>query len=152
MAALLLVIVASLPGPTFAVDDDQIDWSTAPPSEIHQRLWESKVSVQADREFLSRVAAADPASTQTNYDVLFYDVFIRINDTTEIIHGDIRIVAEATTVNVSAVEVDFFANMTVDSIVAPYGTLAYTRAGGVVTVQLDSSFRRGRANRLQFLL
>jgi len=143
MAALLLLIVASLPGPTLAADSDPVDWSTVPPSEIHQRLWESKVSVQADREFLKRVATADPASTQTNYDVLFYDVFIRINDTTEVVYGDIRFVAEAVASNVSAVEVDFFANMSIDSIVAPYGPLAYSRSGDVVTVQLDSTFRAG---------
>jgi len=143
MAAVVLVLLAALLPTVASATDDPVDWDTAPPSQIHQRLWESKVRAQTDREFFRGLASAEGASTQANYDVRFYDIFIRVNDTTEIIYGRVKFVADAAQPSVSAVEVDFAANMTVDSIVAPSGPLTYSRSGDVVTVNLDSTYRVG---------
>ncbi|MBU2652753.1 MAG: hypothetical protein KKA81_17635, partial [Bacteroidetes bacterium] len=140
-AAAFALAIALCPAPVTATDDPAVDWDNAPASQIHQRLWESKVKVQADREFYRGLAATEAASTQTNYDVRFYDIYMRVNDTTQIVYGRVKFVADAAQSSVSAVEVDLAYNMTVDSVVAPTGVLGFSRSGDVVTVNLDSTYR-----------
>jgi aminopeptidase N len=128
----------------FSAADDDIDWSKASPAERHQKMWEAKARIMADRQYTSQLAAQQPmVNTQTNFDVKFYDIFIRVNDTTKYLYGRVRIVAAATEPGVNAVQIDFFDNMYVDSIVAASGPLAYTRASNVVTVTLDHAYNTG---------
>lgn len=124
--------------------DDNIDWSKATPAERHQKMWEAKARTFADRQYTQQLAAQAPmVNTQTNYDVKFYDIYIRVNDTTNVLYGAVRIEAAAAQPGVNAVQVDFFDNMSVDSIVAPSGPLAYTRASNVVTVTLSQTYNQG---------
>jgi len=127
------------------------DWDKAPPSLIHQRLWEAKASARLDKEFARKLAAAAPTeNTQTNYDVLFYDVKLRVNDTTEILFGVVKTVAAAAVDNVSQVQVDFHVAMIVDSVKAPSGILSFSRAGDVVTVTLDGVRNSGEQFEMVF--
>ncbi len=135
----LLTVQTALPA-----SDDNIDWSKATPAERHQKMWEAKARTLADRQYSQQLAAQAPlVNTQTNYDVKFYDIYIRVNDTTNVLYGAVRMVAASTQPGVNAVQVDFFDNMAVDSIVAPSGQLSYTRASNVVTVNLGLSYNQG---------
>ncbi len=121
------------------------------PSDIHRFLSEGKQRAMADRLFADKfLDRRGPASTQTNYDVLFYDVFIRVDDTTETLHGRVTFVALATEDGVSEVQVDFHADMSVDSLVGPTGYLAYSRDGDVVTVVLDGIYNEGEQFQFDF--
>ncbi len=146
------ILMIALPDMVMAeFSDNEPDWDNAPPSEIHQRLWESKSGDYADKQFMLKMAQADPAEvTQTNYDVLYYDLFIRVNDTNEIIYGKNSFVAQSTQGGVSEVQVDLYSNMPIDSIVAPSGVLSYTRAGNVVTITLDNTYNTGEQFEFDF--
>jgi len=136
LAAILATL--SLSTPVGQAEPADTDWDSATPSEIHQRLWESKAAARLDREFYRKLAAAAPAeNTQTNYDVLFYDVNLRVDDTTQNLFGVVKIVAAAAIDNVGQVQVDFHQAMTVDSIKTSSTGLVYSRADDVVTVTLD---------------
>ncbi|MFH1686174.1 MAG: M1 family metallopeptidase [bacterium] len=120
------------------------DWDTAPPSRIHQKLADDKAAALAEKDVIRRMAAgSSEAMNQTDYDVGYYDVFIRVNDTTEFIYGVVTMVAEPTLDGVSSIEVDFQADMTLDSITSPQGVRLFTRAGDVVTVTLNPPYNAG---------
>ncbi|MBK7141565.1 MAG: putative Ig domain-containing protein [bacterium] len=120
------------------------DWTNVPSSQIHQQMSLAKSRALLSERFATqRIATAPMANTQTNYDVGFYDVRMRINDTTEIIYGTVRIVAAAAEDNVSQVQVDFYDNMTIDSITWPGGTRTYSRTTNVVTIDLDHAYNTG---------
>ncbi|HUV31323.1 MAG TPA: M1 family aminopeptidase [Acidobacteriota bacterium] len=111
------------------------------PSQMHEVLGRQKAeALDRTRRVLSEAATAAAASTQTNYDVLRYDIYIRVDDTLEILHGAVGFVARATESAVSEVEVDLFSDMAVDSIVSLAGVLGYGRTGDVITVVLDRSY------------
>ncbi len=131
--------------------DSEPDWGNAPPSEIHQRLWESKAGDFADKQFVLKMTQTNPEEvTQTNYDVLFYDLFIRVNDTNENIYGKNSITAQAAQDGVTEIQVDLYSTISIDSIVAPSGVLSYTRAGNVVTVILDNTYNTGEEFEFDF--
>jgi aminopeptidase N len=105
---------------------------------------EAKSRALYDRQYVDRIVAAAPAvNTQTNYDVGFYDIFMRVNDTTQIVYGAVRMVATIVEPSVSQIQLDFFDNMTIDSCVGPPGNYAYSRASNVVTVTLDKMYNPG---------
>ena len=126
-------------------DNQNIDWDNASPSVIHQKLWEGKASSYMNKQLARTLAAQEPmVNTQTNYDVKFYDISIRVDDTAEILYGAVKFVALATEDGVTDVQVDFYNNMTVDSIVEPSsGVLSYSRLANVVTVTLDHAYNTG---------
>ena len=114
------------------------------PSEMHQILWEQKSQSLLNKQIIRQLSASTEANTQTNYDVQFYDVFIRVNDTTEILYGAVRFVGEIVDPNVTELQVDLFSTMNVDSIIDnTYGALAYTELGDVVTITLDHAYASG---------
>lgn len=130
-------------------DIDYRNWDLATPVEIHQEMARQKArGFEARRQ--AELQAGLGALAQTDYDVKFYDIFIRVNDTTQIIYGRVLMVADATTNGVATAQVDFYSNMTVDSIVGPAGVLAYSRAGNVVTVTLDQTYDTGETFRFDF--
>ncbi|MDF1543816.1 MAG: M1 family aminopeptidase [bacterium] len=149
LATGLILVAASV----LAGSDDGVivDWDKATPSQIHEKLWEGKARSLLDQEFTRSLKSSETAAnTQTNYDVLFYDINIRVDDTTENLYGVVKFVATAVDPSVSQVEVDFQSNMTVDSIVNPTGTNSYTRSGNVVTVTLDKAYLQGEQFEFDF--
>lgn len=130
---------------TAGISDEQIDWDNASPSQIHKKLCEAKASAYMDKQFARTLSAREGfENTQTNYDVLFYDIFIRVDDTTEIIYGAVKLVALTTEDGVSEAQVDFYDNMVVDSIVSPLEVLPYSHSDNVVTVTLDGAYDTGQ--------
>jgi hypothetical protein len=84
-------------------------------------------------------------SSQASYNVSWYDVRIRVDDTAETLYGTVTCVATATTDGVSEVAVDLFANMPVEAAATPAGPAAFSHSGDVVTVTLDRSYNNGEA-------
>ncbi len=135
-----LIFILTLPLAVIG-DSDNIDWDKAPASLIHQKMAEGKAASLMDKKINRQMQSLEAAEdTQQNYDVIFYDINIRVNDTTKILYGVVKIAALAAQDGVTAVQVDFYNNMTVDSIKAPSGNLSYSRNGNVVTVNLDGSY------------
>lgn len=123
------------------IDNDTKDWTKATPSEIHQKMWERKVEARIKYLEYQKTLQLDKVSLdQVNYDMKFYDINIRVNDTTEILYGMVKFVAAATENGVTTVDVDFYNNMFIDSIVGTGGLLAYTRLNNVVTITLDQTY------------
>ncbi|MBI5267795.1 MAG: M1 family metallopeptidase [candidate division Zixibacteria bacterium] len=122
---------------------DTRDWDKATPAEFHQEMWKYKARALAARKGAMESAALGAVS-QTDFDVRFHDIYIRVNDTTQVLYGRVLMVADATVDGLSQVQIDFYSNMTIDSIVAPSGTLAYSRAGNVVTITLGQTYNTGQ--------
>ncbi len=145
----LFCILASVV--TADVDNGPTNGERIPASVIHQKMAEGKMAAYLNKQRALALAAAEALeNTQTNYDVLFYDIYIRVNDTTEIIYGKVTFVALAAQSGVGEVQIDFFDNMTIDSIVAPSGPLSYSRANNVVTVTLDAIYNAGQQFEFDF--
>ena len=129
---------------TSASDSQQDEWQNATPTEIHQRLWEAKSRALVDQRFAEESIGQAAVNNQTDYDVRFYDVSLRVNDTTEIIYGKVTFVIDALVNNLSAVEVDFFSNMTTDSIIGSAGSLAFGYVNNnLMQIDLGGSYDQG---------
>jgi hypothetical protein len=147
----ILLIIYLIPTASADINQKPADDGRIPVRLLHKKLAEGKVAALMRRRALQSLASAEALqNTQTNYDVLFYDIYIRVDDTNEIIYGRVTFVAQATIDGVSEVQVNFHDSMSVDSIVSPAGTLTYTRANNVVTVTLDSAYNTGQQFRFDF--
>ncbi|UCC44722.1 MAG: hypothetical protein JSU65_01990 [Candidatus Zixiibacteriota bacterium] len=138
----LLLLVQIVPAASGQQFDLQSGLSMTP-SEMHQIMARQKAEALERARGAAALEAIEIASTQTNHDVQFYDVFIRVDDTTEILYGSVRCVALAVDDPVSQVEVDLYSNMAIDSVTYPGGVLGYSRSGNVVTVTLDRAYNQG---------
>ena len=128
-----------------------IDWNHASPSQIHQQMANAKAAALAEKDVRRQMAAAAPqVNTQTDYDVRFYDIALRVNDTTETLYGVVKIVAAAAVDGVNQAQIDFHIDMTVDSIIGQTAGLTYTRNGNVVTVALGQTYNTGQVFRMTF--
>ncbi len=143
--ALVLLLIGMVSVASAAQDEDTINWNEAPPSLIHQKMWQAKASAHFDKELARNLMAQNAlVSTQTNYDVKYYDVAIRVDDTNQVLFGSVHSVSAATEDNVSQVQVDLYSNMVIDSIVdASAGQLTFSRASNVVTVNLSHPYNTG---------
>ncbi len=140
-ALLTLSLLLSNVTATAGSVDNGTDWDQATPAQIHQHMWEAKSRALLDKQYAQQTIQAEAlANTQTNFDVKFHDIYLRVNDTTNIIWGRVKFVAVATQAGVTEVQIDFYSNMTVDSITWSGGLLAYSRLGNVVTVTLDHAY------------
>jgi len=110
---------------------------------MHKVLATQKALALDKSRRMQQAAEAGAAKNQVDFDVKFYDVTIRINDTTEIIYGVVHTVAEATRSAVAQAEIDFHSGMTIDSITHSSGNLAYSPGGDVVTITLDRAYNTG---------
>ncbi|MBD3258397.1 hypothetical protein GF377_08175, partial [candidate division GN15 bacterium] len=130
----------------------EADIDNLSPSELHQMLAERKaLQLQKARQIRTMSGEDTKApDAQTNFDVTFYDIWMRINDTIDVVYGKNSIYAEAAEAGVTSVDIDLYSNMLVDSIVAPGGQLTYSRSGNVVTVNLDQAYNTGEAFQFDF--
>ncbi len=120
------------------------------PSEKHQILGRAKAEYYARQRQLSQEAFDRAARNQDNYDVTFYEVTLRVDDTLDWLDGTVVFMARAAEDGVAEVEVNLYDNMTVDSIVGPGGALTYSRSADVVTVALGGVYNTGDAFTFDF--
>ncbi len=141
---LLVLLLGFARVPVLGNDQPPIDWDEATPSQIHKHMAEQKAASLADKRLnRSMAAAVTAASNQTDYDVLFYDIDLRINDTTGMIYGGVRVVGEVVVDSISELELDFHSAMTVDSVTSPDGLRQYSHGSDVLTVTLSRWFSQG---------
>lgn len=137
---LLFIVVLSF-GTVVADDADLVDWDKASPSEIHQRLGQSKAEALLDQQFYRKLMAQEKGVTnQTAYDVLHYDIEMRINDTTEWIYGRVGVTAQVLDNFLQIIELDLLSNMIVDSVTTDSSQLSYSRSGDILSVDLGRAF------------
>ncbi len=112
--------------------------------EAHRALAEAKQQAMADRAFRQKLLPTGSTDLQTDYDVLFYDIHILTDDIPEIspdtMYGRVKFLAQATTDGVAEIQFDYNGAKPLDSIIAPTGSLAFSRSGDQVTVTLDRSY------------
>ncbi len=125
---------------------DQIErdrFEENPPSAVHRQLSDAKSRSLSDRDFAQKSLPSQPATFQLEYDVRFYDISMRINDTNEIIYGRVGILAAATEDGVTTVDLDLHTAMSIDSIWNSSGNLGINRIGNVLIVTLDKAYNTG---------
>ena len=144
------LVVAVLTGPVCGDDRTDTDAEFLNPSDMHKMLGQQKAEALDRSRRMAAQALVSSAEDQTDYDMIWYDINIRVNDTTEILYGKITFLAAATVDGLGAVEVDLNSGMAVDSIKAASGDLAYGRALDRVTVVLDRTYNTGEEFRFDF--
>ena len=121
--------LAALFGETGRADDPlDVDAQSLSPSEVHQILGRQKAESLSRARRLTAMAEAESAEDQTDYDMKWYDITIRVNDTTEILYGTVTFLGESLVNGLGYVEVDFSSAMTVDSVSVPSGNRCTARA------------------------
>ena len=126
----------------FSDNSEDIDWDKAGPVEIHQHMGELKAqALEKRRAAEKQFSQSYLISTQTNYDVLFYDLNLLINDSTQIIDGYVLFSVKATESSVDELQIDLHQDMIIDSVISPiYGDLGFSRTGDVVVLTLGQSY------------
>ncbi len=108
-------------------------------------MWESKVKAHLDEKFnRDLMSSGAEAVDQSNYDVRYYDVFIRVNDTTEIIYGHNHFYADCRQYGTYEIQVDMYRTMSVDSVVGATGPLTFTHLGDYIYITLDKVYYSGQ--------
>jgi len=82
---------------------------------------------------------------QTGYDVKWYDIAIRVNDTTQRLYGAVTCLAEIVEDDVSRVAIDLYSNMTIHSVTMSSVQLSFSRESNVVTIDLDRAYDAGES-------
>jgi hypothetical protein len=91
-------------------------------------------------------AAAEAAQVTTNqaaYDVRWYDLDLTFDPVAQLVSGSVRMTATVVAGPISTVDLDFYSNMTVDAVTSAGGASTFTRAGNVLTVNLDRAYANG---------
>lgn len=145
--AILLVCIflpALAAAPLADSNSASADHPTPSAIEAHRWLSEGKARRLADRSFVDKMFSQNNGERiQENYDVRIYDIAIRVDDTTEVLYGHVRFVAEATLDGTSEIIFDLQELMFLDSVVNASGPLAYSRTGDYVTVTLERPYSTG---------
>lgn len=77
-----------------------------------------------------------------SFDVLNYNVILRINTDTEIIYGNTRVTSVSQTAGLSSISLDFTV-LTVDSVLSGEAAVGYTYSDPVLTVDLGQAYAAG---------
>ncbi|RKX28868.1 MAG: hypothetical protein DRP47_03270, partial [Candidatus Zixiibacteriota bacterium] len=105
----------------------------------------SKTSMAAFGNDVFPLACGErPSTDQSNYDVLMYDIFLKITKSDPgFIAGRVTCLAKIVEANTETIEIDLAENMTVDSVYSPEGRLDSERDGEVIVVTLDGKHNEG---------
>jgi len=79
----------------------------------------------------------------SDFDVTYYRLNLDIDPSTEIVSGDVTTKAASITTGLNEIILDFFDNMTVDSVTSEGGSLSFTHADDELTVELDGIYEEG---------
>ena len=125
--AIILLLIVTVP----AVAQRKPSWDAG----AEKILIQSEMERYRARTMLAqRVTLADD-----NYDVIWYELRLRISTNPNQVSGVVAIRAASVIDGLSSVRIDLSDSMSVDSIISANGALSYTRASNMVTVYLDSS-------------
>ncbi len=141
--ASLILILCALPISAIDKYDDDTDYSRLPASEIHKIMADAKAR-QLEKVRLS--SAAIPKSTadyfQTEFDVNFYRIELRVDIPSEIIYGVVTMEAKSNIDGLDSVAINLYPTMAVDSVYNSSGLLGYHHLY-TVNVELDRLYDTG---------
>ncbi len=110
------------------------------PSDLHRIMGETKArNLRKSRDFATAVEGGR-LYNQEYYDVTFYRIRLEIDADAEQIVGDVEMSARSLAAGLDTIEVDFFDNLTVDSVYSVSGLLDYLHADNKITVKLDRPY------------
>jgi hypothetical protein len=91
----------------------------------------------------SRAVAQPATANQQQYDARWYDLNITCTPATSSVSGTVRMKATVVSGPISTVDLDFYANMVVDAATCAGGATTFSRAGNVLTLNLDRAYSNG---------
>ena len=91
----------------------------------------------------TRMLATPATANQRSYDVHYYDLDLTPDPTTQVLTGTVRMKASVVQGPLSTVELDLYANLTVDHVTSGGTATTWSRSGNVLTVNLDRAYAAG---------
>jgi len=89
-------------------------------------------------------ALAQPATAnQLQYDARWYDLNLSFTPVSNQVSGTVRMKATVVTGPIATLDLDFYSNLIVDGVTSAGGATTYSRAGNVLTLNLDRSYVNG---------
>jgi aminopeptidase N len=90
-----------------------------------------------------RAAAIPATANQQQYDVKWYDLNLTFTPAGTSVSGTVRTKAQVVSGSISTLDLDFYANLIVDGATSAGGATTYSRAGNVLTLNLDRTYNTG---------
>ena len=139
----LILIFSYLPISARDKYNDDTDYSRLPASEIHKILGEGKArQLEKARQFAASLPKSTPAYDQTEFDVNYYRIGLRVDIPSEIIYGVVTMEAKSNIDGLDSVAIDLYPTMVVDSVYNASGLLGYYHLQ-TVNVELDRLYDSG---------
>ncbi|SYZ74119.1 exported hypothetical protein [Candidatus Zixiibacteriota bacterium] len=140
--SVILLILTLTSSPLFAQIPDS--GSEPPPgltpAQLHTIMGQAKA--EQVTKFRQAMSMATPMLyNQTDYDVNYYRIELKVNVPSQILYGNVSMAAKSLVNGLDTVGVDFDATLTIDSVYLPSGQrLNYSFTGYSLTVQLDKTY------------
>ena len=136
-AVLSIAVLAGVSKPP----DEIADFESLTPSERHEIMAAMKArSLENARQFAATVMKTESFYDQTDYDVNFYQVEIKVDIPAETIYGNVLMEAKAAVDGLDTIEVDLYSNMTVDSVYTESALLNYNHLSDKLLIELDGQY------------
>jgi aminopeptidase N len=104
-----------------------------PKAERLQKAWDA----------MAENATKEALTNQWQYNVTYYEINFGIDFSTEIIDGYVTMTSKSNVDGLLAVQIDLYSNMVIDSITQNGSQIAFSRAGDLVTANLDAAYNTG---------
>lgn len=136
MATIAFILTAILSSAQETKLEKPVSFSS--PTEMHKALGEAKArTLLKEREALLKVKAP---TNQDDFDALYYGLNLRINDTTKIVYGQVDMEAKSNIDGLNMVFLDFYDNMTVDSVKMNGVIPSFSHSSNLIGVTLDKTY------------
>ena len=138
LLALVCLAAATTAGARPAYLDDR-----RPGEDPRSILWEPK---QAAFERMMAATALPPTAeraTQDDYDALYYDIDIEIDEGPETVAGMVTMLAASTVDGLTTVILNLYDNLTIDSVAHDGAPASYSHVNDLVHVSLNSAVNTG---------
>jgi hypothetical protein len=145
----LSLALALLVFSTAATTAEANDAIAPPPREkLHADILQHRVEeARTKARLMERAAQLQRPETanQDQYDATYYNLTLDVNPTAHILSGVVAATARVVTGPISTMDLDLKANMTVSAVTAGGVVSTFSRAGDVLTVNLDRSYAAGES-------
>ena len=145
---ILLAALASLGFSTIALAGDQP--VLFPPLPDGRREWRDPRDVapflgawKAHSAARAKAAARPATANQAQYDAHYYDLDLTFTPTSSQVAGTVRMMASVVVGPLATVDLDFYSNLVVDGATAAGSATTFSRAGDVLTLNLDRTYGTG---------
>ena len=87
-------------------------------------------------------------ANQNLFDVRYYDIDLTLTPASSLLTGIVKVRADVVTGPLSQMQLDLYSNMTVDAVTSGGGGTTFSRAGNVLTINLDRAYNTGETAEL----